>query len=234
MQKTIVFIICLWASLGFAHPVQREMAKVARKRIAGGGGGGSPYVFQEDFEGTGLAGWTAGGSGNPDGGGLDGAQGYVTNGTATSYHTSPAFTSVDSFWCYFMVRGFSAASASTRYCMHFLAGGVVQARFRLGNTWNPGAQHGTPSAASGSAMAIDTTYHVWLEYIPQTIAGADGIARVYFSTTGIRPAAALTMTTGTGTGGITQVTIGTQSTGSGSRYIDKVRISASAIGDNPT
>lgn len=191
------------------------------------------YLLSESFEGTGYENsWTEAGTPNEDYTTvvLDGSQslGLVSSGDS-SY---ASFAAQSSVWFYCMFRFPSATNNNTSHLIQLRDSGgaeVCGMRFASGGVYT--ISHGTANASSAaSAYASATTYHIWLHYTKGT--GANGTLDLYFSSTSTQPGSpSLSITTGTATADAAQIFL---QRGTTIMVIDKVRVSASAIGSAPT
>jgi len=88
--------------------------------------------------------------------------------------------------------------------------------------------HGATNSTGSTVLAADTVYYFWVHYAKGT--GANGVAELYISTDGDIPAAELSITTGTATTSVDNLTM--YANGAGWRYIfDDVIIDADSIGN---
>lgn len=189
----------------------------------------SSYLLQENFEGTGYElSWTE--TSTPDEDYtttvLAGSQSWFADATTKYAHAN--FTAQDDCWAYALYRfnGTPGANSIVFSLRNSSDAELCSFRHRSANT--PQAGPGSPTA--GSALSSGTTYHVWLHYIKGT--GANATTELYISTTGTRPGSPTSVATNsTGTTQASRIRI---SGHSGGAIFDKIRVSATAIGDNPT
>lgn len=203
---------------------------------------GASYLLQENFEGTGYDSgtWTEtlGGATIDEDyttAPLVGSQSlYVGGSTSNSSTKSPTFTGTNPCYMYFMVKFVQVnTSATTSNLAGMITAGndclLIQKNSKFYVT------HGGTSAASTTVLGTTDTYHVWVEYTASTGAN-DGIVKVYVSTTATKPAdPEINYTTGTITDNVTQCGFYNTSSTPGVIYVaDKLRISASVIGSDPS
>lgn len=207
-------------------------------RAGGGGGGGGPDI-SEDFEGTGTpAGWTvASGSPNFDqstaGLSLAGSECLYIAGNSGALGAYVAFTPSDSCFVYFVMRFENNPTSFRRWCSVKSSTGT--STLLDGTTGTDfGGWIGIDGAGDGTAVAVDTTVHVWVEYIKGT--GSNAIKRLYISTTGTKPGSpSEQVTNGTETGQAARFYFETWASGGGNAYYDTFRLSRTTpLGDNGT
>lgn len=94
------------------------------------------------------------------------------------------------------------------------------------------AYNGTSyQATAAGAVSIDVEYAIWVHYTKGT--GANGVTNVYLVTgSETRPSLTIGVTTGNATADAAQILL--MGADSSTTIIDKIRVSASEIGDNPT
>lgn len=192
------------------------------------------YLVSEDFEGSGTA------------------DGWVNNNTPDwDYTTAPAplvgseslgtdnsqdwstktFSADNEVWafCYWNASSF----ANAPYFLDLLnSGGTTVAKVRILSTGAVRVYNGTSNAeTSAGAVATNTTYCMWVQYIKGS--GANGITRTYIAAgSETRPALTKEITNGNATTDCDRVKVGGQV--NDITVIDKVRVSASEIGSDPS
>lgn len=204
---------------------------------------GTSYLFEENFEGTGYENtWTEAGTGTIDedystsGLGLEGSQCFRLAASAqTPRSTSENWTAQADMWFYMMFRPVSLPSA-TMLLLTIQATTTECLRIRLdpAGTLKVRAGGGTENTTFG-AMSAGTTYHIWCRYTKGS--GSNAFGSVAFSTDGVRPTSGnqyRETTNGTATSDANNVRFGVTSSGTFDLIYDKVRVSDSTIGDNPT
>jgi hypothetical protein len=198
---------------------------------------GPSYLLSEDWEGTGTpSGWThSTGDILPDYTTtiLDGAQSlYVPTPRAAD---SPSFAAQSELWLYCMFRFVNAPTSSNRYLLGLYnsGGSAVGLVAVASSSLTPAVRHGTLTGSSGSDLALNTTYHLWFHWKKGT--GSNGEAEAYISTTATRPGSPqVTINNGDAITDAVSVRLGMLTAGSGNKIFDKLRVSASEIGSNPT
>lgn len=210
-------------------------------------GGGATYLINQNFEGTGYDNsetWTESGTGTLDedytGVVLQGSQSFRYNPTAQIGRTiSPTFAAQTDVWYYFMVQFVSLPTSGAQELFRIQAGSTSVARATISSAGAVNIRSGSSGGTSTvSTMAAGTTYHVWIHYTAG--AGANSVGTLGFSTTGTKPTSGnnfATQTNGNATSSADNVLVGGPSGGSSATMdmvVDKVRVSASTIGDNPS
>jgi hypothetical protein len=211
-------------------------------RISAGGGGGSDV--SENFEGTGTpSGWTVtiatpGFDQATTGLSLEASQCLYMTVNAAAEETYVAFTASDNAYAYFLMRMEDVPGGADRTQFKFTDGSAndlaIQAA-SVGPVQMKLYDGGAGSDPGAATMSADTTYHVWFEYEKGT--GANGKVRVYFASSGTKPASPdAEITTSAMTGQAARLYFGNDWSGSGGNiYYDKVRVSrTAAFGDNPS
>jgi hypothetical protein len=223
------------------------IAKAGLSHIGGQliGSAAAGYLFTENFEATGFdtAGWAKLGTGtiNEDystaGLGMEGSQCLriqaVTSQTPNL--TWGTFTPSGEVWFYMLYRLVSITTSSVVFLTIRDSAGLT-VRVRMGSTGLFGLLTlGVAVVNATVAINPNTTYHVWVHYKKGT--GTNAIARMAWSTDGIKPTSGsqfIEILTGTSLVNVDRIAIG-NSVAHGKEYImDKMRISATEIGDNPT
>jgi VCBS repeat-containing protein len=185
------------------------------------------YLLAEGFEGAGFenTGWSKSGSPNENYTNivLHGAQSLNCVG---SQHLQRAFAFSTSFNLYFRVRW----NTWTDYhaIIHWDDANYGTAAVLYGDDNRIQLGHGSVYANGSTAIAANTTYHVWVEWTRGT--GANGTMKLFISSTGTKPAAPEASIT-TGNGGATQrIYVGP--TGSGPNVIfDRLLVDDVPIGN---
>ena len=204
---------------------------------------GASYLFQENFEVTGYENtWTEGGTGTVDedystsGLGLEGSKCLRLEAAAQSPRaTSDNWSAQSDLWFYVLVRPVSLPAA-TMMLLTLQATTTECVRIRLdpAGTLKVRAGGGTENTTV-AATSAGTTYHIWVHYTKGT--GSNAFGSVAFSTDGVKPTSGnqyRETTNGTAASDCNNVRFGVTSSGTFDLLYDKVRVSASEIGDNPT
>jgi hypothetical protein len=188
------------------------------------------YLLSEGFEGTGFenSGWRKNGAANPD---------YVANvlgglqslNTIGNQRIRRDFDYGSSFFMYFQVRWNTWSPDTT--VLHWSttpsSGGEVGI-YATGNRLQ--LYDGVARATGTTAIAANTTYHVWVEWTKGT--GTNGTMKLFMSTSGVKPATPeASITNGTG-GATNEIHVGSDSTGPNIVY-DRLLVDDVEIGSNP-
>ncbi len=194
----------------------------------------SSYLVSEDFEGSGAPdGWvTQSGTPNYDYSFLpvQGAE-MLSCPDGTGVYKNFA-NSIATCWAFAWIRRLSTPTVTDFTILGLLdSAGVSLVSVRTRNTSN-GWRLWTGNSAVGTTNfgTNGTNVAIWLSYTAGT--GGNALTSIYLSATETRPASpALSHSTGTGTTNAERVLCNA----SGAQIIfDKVRVSASPIGSNPT
>ena len=149
--------------------------------------------------------------------------------TASAQNTFIEFPSQTDLWVYFLANAASNAANSLHVLLRdstpttmasadFISTGIVRV--------NAG---GLDNSSSAGTFLGATTYHCWLHYSTN---GSTANMDFYISTTGVRPGSPqASKVSGSSTGGVTRLHLASASTTT--VIFDKIRVSTSAIGDNP-
>lgn len=202
---------------------------------------GTSYLFEEDFETPGYENsWTEAGTGTLDeaystSGLLDGAYCLRMAASAqTPRTTSSNWTAQADMWYYTLVRPVTLPSATmTLLTLQATTTECLRIRLDPAGTLKVRAGGGTENTTV-SAMSAGTSYHVWCRFTGGT--GSNAFGSVAFSTGGVRPTSGnqyRETTNGTATNDCNNVRLGVTSSGTFELLYDKIRVSASTIGDNP-
>jgi hypothetical protein len=204
---------------------------------------GTSYDFEENFENTGYENsWTEAGTGTIDedystsGLGLEGSQCLRLAASAQAPRaTSANWTALPDMWFYLLLRPLTLPSA-TMMLLTLQASTTECLRIRLdpAGTLKVRAGGGTENTTV-AALPAGTTHHIWCRYTKGT--GSNAFGLVAFSTDGIRPTSGnqyRDTTNGTATSDCTNVRFGVTSSGTFDLAIDKIRVSSSTIGNNPS
>lgn len=202
----------------------------------------SSYLLSENFEGTGYENsWTETGTGTQDedystsGLSLEGSQCLRLAATAQTLITSSTFTAQSTAWAYFLFRFVSSTSTNVVFqFQNSSAVEVLRMRITTGGVLDVRAGGGTNQAVT-DAMSTGTTYHVWVGYTVGS--GSNAVASVGFSTDGTRPTSGTKFaqsTNGTATTNADRIRFGAVGSVTMEYIVDKIRVSDSTIGDNPT
>lgn len=164
-------------------------------------GSAQTYLLSEGFEGPGYenSGWivppNSTSAPDPDHTGtvLLGNQSLRCNGV--SFIQRP-FQREDPFSCYLRVRW--AAWSDYKFVVDWLDGGQGSTATLLTSFGNKlEIRHGSVSVPGTTTIALNTTYHVWIEWTKGS--GSDGTMKLFVSTDGSKPAAPeVSITTGNG------------------------------------
>lgn len=195
------------------------------------------WIVNEDCEGTGTpSGWTVT-SGTPNwdysAAPLADAQSLYLSSAAAANRNRVDFTDQTEAWIYFLLRftnGSGPAAGSVNMGGTSENGGVLAQNFVLGSN----LRFTFAVASPATAIIVNTTYHVWLHY--KQGSGANAVADIGFSTTGVRPTSGGTfaqVTNGGGTNLCGRLFIGPTTTALGvDMILDNIRVSSTQIGDN--
>jgi len=249
MKYLILFIIF---SVNLQAQVASRIGLGVNKNIRGTSGFSaslpytSPYVWAQDFEGTGYDNgqtWTESGSGILDedytATALVGSQSMnidLTSNFGAAY--GPPHTLVESptiHYAYFQLRVISFPNAAYRV---FTISNVLDVSINATSNLTVRPAVGTAVATVGKLEA-GVTYHVWTSGSGQGVETANTTARVSFSTDGIRPTSGDNYAIDTDAGGSSgqnpsQVVLGSLQVGANYNIIlDKIRVNDVVIGDNP-
>jgi len=204
---------------------------------AGVAAGGSSYLIEENFEGSGSpSGWTV----EVDNGGVNwdytdtvlrGSQSlslYPTNWW-DPVQVQKTFTGSSTIWTFFRFRTNSISDGDNQIIFRIVnSSATTIAELLIRNTGAWRIVHGS-AAEAGQTPVADTTYFIWVRYTAGT--GTNGVMRAYIGTTNERPTdPTLSITDGTSTAdaaGIRLVRVGAQN---GQRFIfDQVLVDTSEI-----
>lgn len=233
----LVFLLCL------CLPAFAQLE--AKKKSVGSLDGvaiAPTYLVNQNFEGTGYDNgetWTESGTGivNEDYTGvvLEGAQSLRISMASQNCKTITEFAAQDEVWVYFLLHPVALRPSDNTYVMWMntnqsLANLVVDGTGQL----VANSDHSTNTI---STVTNGGTYHVWYHY--KKGSGGDAVFGVAFSIDGTRPTSGNNFaeyTTSARTSQVTALELGDFPTGNNATYeliFDKVRVSASQIGDNP-
>lgn len=196
---------------------------------------GVTYLVEEDCEGTGTpSGWIDGSSPDWDyatsPAPLVDTQSLYLNGGDSTYYT---FAGQDDVWAYIVFNMPTAAVNQGYFPMGFRGSTTSVARgYLLVSTMRPYVYAGTlDQAGTAGTVSAATTYHFWLHYIKGT--GADSFVGLYWNTTSdFSGATSLTKSNGNAT--VQADNIYFANTSGNELVIDKIRVSATAIGSAPS
>lgn len=200
------------------------------------------YLINQTFEGTGYDNsetWTESGTGTIDEDYttevLDGAQSLYMSGADynSPTATSPSWTAVSPTYFFFMFQINSGNLVNADF-FEILNGTTIIARLMAGdfsgNNFNIYPYHGD-TIGSSSAAIIGTTYYVWVEYEKGT--GANGHLHIRISTTSTKPGSdTMSITTGTSTLDTDKMNVRLHYANPATGIFDRIRVSATALGDN--
>jgi hypothetical protein len=186
----------------------------------------SVYIIDEDMEGSGMpSGWAGDSGADWD---------YTTTVLAgseslylgTSLNLTNTFAAAHSeLHLYALVQVKSYPTASSPLISFRAADTLTQASLAINNvgkvmTYSAGGY----SAQADAAMALDTTYHVWVTFV------SGGTCSVGFSTDGSKPTEGIRFTSKTGSEtDVTYLTL--RNTSASSFIIDNLQVSTQPIGD---
>jgi hypothetical protein len=217
---------------------------IAGGRQAGGAPGVS-YLVQQDFEGAGYDNgetWTESGTGTRDEdyatspAPLVGSQSLRVAVSSQGGTTTKAFASDQSTVEGYLQVHFVSLPASGKVFVAFRdSGGTRLVNIEVGASSRITVRCGTGAATTTDAISTGTTYHFWWRYVKGT--GANAQASVAFSTDGTRPPSGnkfAAVTNGSRTTDANNIIIGPENNSTWEGIFDKVRVSASTIGDNPS
>jgi glucose/arabinose dehydrogenase len=192
-------------------------------------GSAPTYLFSEGFEGAGYenSGWSEAGTPNEDytTSVLHGAQSLNCVGAQYLWRT---FRYADSFNLYFRIRWNAWADYSNIIAWDDIGWSTV------GGIWADDNRisivHGSAYAVGTTSIAVNTTYHVWVEWTRGS--GNNGTMKLYVSGDGIKPGTPeASVTTGTG-GGTERMYMGPFAAGPNVVF-DRILVDDVSIGSNP-
>lgn len=218
------------------------LAMASVKTINGMDAASSSYLVAENFEGTGYeASGTEVGTGTLDEdyatspAPLVGSQSLRIANSVQPGRVYWSFTAQADVWAYFQVNwvtlpatgkqfaGFSSGADTPQLSIEFQAGGVIRVR------------GGSQNATTVDGMTTGVTYHVWIHYTKGS--GSNAFVDIGFSTDGTKPTSGnkyASKSNGTTTLDADRFYFGSSGNGTWEAVFDKLRVSSSAIGDNPT
>ena len=187
------------------------------------------YLLQEGFEGTGFenSGWAKFGAANEDYAvsALTGAQSLHCEGAEFIYRN---FAFATGFNMYFQARWLAWGSYNSVIYWDDAAWGTAAGLYALDNRLE--IVHGSSIAIGPTQIALDTTYHIWVEWTKGT--GANGTMKLYVSTTGVKPVTPeASLTTGNGAA-VQRIYFGPTGTGPNVVF-DQLLVDDVPIGSNP-
>lgn len=203
------------------------------------------YLASEDFEnatGYDLT-WTEAGTGTLDEdyttapAPLVGSQSFRTvlsAQTGTSTHTWAAGAQ-STVYGYCIVHRVS--NAGSENIIGFRSSGSLRMGIVFTGAGAVRVTHGTANDTTTTTYATGTTVHIWFRYTQGS--GADGVAELWTSTNGTKPASSgdstyANVTTGTSTTTVNQIVIGPTTSSSQEMIFDKIRVDDVSIGSDPT
>lgn len=164
---------------------------------------------------------------------LAGLRSGVINPSNTRFTWTNDDGPIGSVYFYFVVRIDSAPTSGTHYMLlvrDALAASVCS--LRLGSGMSMALTHGTTVASGSYPITLGGIYHIWVEWIKGT--GANGVARLYISTTATKPGSAtLSTAIGNATTDMTYIDFSSGSSGSGNKTFDNIDIRSVPIPSNP-
>jgi hypothetical protein len=157
---------------------------------------------------------------------------------STAHAASPSFTAQDHLFGHFRFK-ISALPAATGYVQFFYATNGTNSAFKvlMNEDGRLGGSIGTEGAAYGSTttIAINTLYHVWVEYTKGT--GSNGALKLWIGTIGTKPATAeLDKSNGNTSYQATLIRASAQQNTAAtamSIYFDQIFVSTTEIGNVP-
>lgn len=202
----------------------------------GGGDPGSPYLVSEDVDGSGTpAGWTNAGSPNWDytTSPIVGAQSLLCSSELNT--TTISFTPASTVWVFCRIRREATGGSSSTIPIVGLRSASDVNLALVTNRNNPAYRllGGSIIGGFNATVSNGVNHALWLQYIIGT--GANSIARMWLQEDGteIRPASMYANhTTGNATADAAKLILGGAS--AAGMVFDKIRVSTSEIGDNPT
>jgi len=188
------------------------------------------YLFTEGFEAVGFdnTGWIKHGTPNPDYTTrvLDGAQSLNCSG---AQYVERPFIYGDSFYLYFRARW--NTRRNSRFVVYWDDSkfNVVASLF-VDHSSRLEINHGTASVLGTTPVAVNVTYHAWVEWTRGS--GTNGTMKLFVSTTGLKPAhAEATITNGNG-GAPSRIYFGPTQSGPNVIF-DRILVDDVPIGSNP-
>ncbi len=209
-------------------------------------GGGSPvsssYLINQTFEGTGYdnsESWTETGTGTIDEDYttevLDGTQSLYISGADynSPTTTSPSWTAVSPTYLFFMFQLNSGNLVNADF-FEILNGTTLIARLMAGDFSGADFRiypyHGDTIGSAFDAV-VGTTYYIWVEYEKGT--GANGHLHIRISTTSTKPGSyTMAITTGTSTLDADNIKFRLTYANPATGIFDRLRVNATALGDN--
>lgn len=243
LRSTLCSFIVLWLLLpGIVAPMrlaaQTGFLPHTRKAFRSAPAGPT-YVFEENFEGTGLpSGFTAGNVTHDydyTTTALQGSQSYRQTGAASSPSLlSTTFTGASTMEAYLMIRFISMPTAAYR-SFYLLNGTTECIRISVTATGAVEVRPGGGTASSTTdTMTTGVTYHVWVRYVAGS--GANAFGSVAWSTDGTRPTSGnkyRESTNGTATLNPDRVRWGVANGNTFDVIYDRTLVTSDTIPDNP-
>lgn len=203
---------------------------------------GIVYLLNENFEaapGYDNVGWTETGTVNEDSttSPLVGAQSLrLGGGSSIAWTQSPSWTAQSTVYTYFRFRTSGNPAATRRFFFIRDVSATDVCLIALNSDGTILVRAGTSGGNNTvGTLTAATDYHFWVKYIKGT--GANATVECGFSTDGIKPSSGnnfQTHTTGNATTDSTHLGLGiTTAVSLPTLDYDKIRVSASLIGDNP-
>lgn len=197
------------------------------------------YIVMQNFEGTGYdhcETWSEVSTPDPDYTGvvLEGAQSLRIQQSGSSVLIRKTFTGMSEVWAYFLLHPVTRGVVDDRSIMRLNSSIVDPLIIWVKSNGRLMLQIGGITATTVDSISDGTTYDVWCYY--KQGSGANAIGSVGFATNGTKPVGGnkfASIANGTATGLAISVEIGSGQTVTQEYVYDKVRVSATTIGDNP-
>lgn len=253
----LISFFCLWfAACSFAAGSWNGVAVTHWNGIAftawngtsisaAGGGGGTSYLVNQGFEGTGYdnsESWTEAGTGvNEDyaTSPIVGSQSLAVIVSSQSSSTYVTFTAQDSVHFFARVRIESLGNAGSVNIFRFRTSSNTEGaafQIRADGKASVTADGGTANAAT-EVITTGSDLYFWGEYTKGT--GSNAVAKFGWSDTSTKPtlsaggARTCSSTNGTGTAQVARLYVGTTTSTTYSMVFDRVLVDDVTIGDNP-
>jgi hypothetical protein len=161
---------------------------------------------------------------------LEGSYSLRVTGGASIGAFFKSFTAQDTVYFYFIVNHTTLVGGTNIFG---ILDGSANMLMRVSNANPEWLVRCGDTTAYSTAITQGTTYHVWGDYTKGT--GANAVCHLYTATTSTKPGSAgITITTGTSTGQATYVGMMEDGNNTAVTIFDKIRVSTSAIGSNPS
>jgi hypothetical protein len=233
-MKTLLSILALFAVSALAQITINGSFTISGT-VSSAPASSASYIIEENFEATGydLGGWSEtlnGGTIDEDYTGtvLQGSQSLrLLSGGSVTYNQKAFASSGDHFYFFFMLRYTTISDANSVFTLYRTGVDECKVQLTAGGAWQ--IYNGTIGTSAGATSSA-TTYFVWGEWQKGT--GANGIARIWVSTTSTKPGSpTVEITNGDSANNVEGVS---SQAWTGAEHIeDRILVDDVAIGDNP-